>query len=68
MLSEATSKHGAQIELARKIGIPQATLNRWVSGERVPEYAGRKALMEALGIPMDAWDEPAEERTNCTAA
>lgn len=45
-------------ELARIVGVPRQTLNRWCNGDRLPEYRGREALHAAIGIPLAAWDEP----------
>ena len=46
--------------IARRCGVTQPIVSRWISGKRKPNYENRKLLMEEYQIPMDAWDRRAE--------
>lgn len=49
-------------EVAVHCDVDPTTVSRWRGGSRKPEYAERKALArEPTRIPMDAWDQPAQE-------
>ena len=40
----------SQSELARRTGIAQATISRWVGGSRTPSYEDLADIAQALGI------------------
>jgi transcriptional regulator with XRE-family HTH domain len=46
----------ALAEVARRCGVNRATVSRWRAGERTPDARSRLRLLEALGIPFDAWE------------
>ena len=48
-------ERGRQSALARRLGISQAAVSAWASGDSRPEPAYREALSVALNIPVDAW-------------
>ncbi len=51
-----------QVALAKLIGVKRARLGHWANGRHKPEFDGRKACLEHLGIPLDWWDiEPAND-------
>jgi transcriptional regulator with XRE-family HTH domain len=52
--------HKPQRAIARKCGVSQGTVSKWMSGEVKPEYENRKTLLELYGIPLDAWDQEPE--------
>lgn len=41
----------SQAELARKMGKPRSTINRWVRGESLPSPEDLQALATVLAIP-----------------
>jgi transcriptional regulator with XRE-family HTH domain len=44
------------VELAKRIGFRKSAVSMWASGKRTPDYRGRAALLNEIGIPLDAWD------------
>lgn len=52
---------GSQSQAARVLDVDQSYLNRVARSERVPGLEIRKKLKEHYGIPLEAWDEEAEE-------
>jgi transcriptional regulator with XRE-family HTH domain len=53
---------GDQARMAERLGLPQPTVNRWLTGERQPKPLYRKKLEDEYGIPWTAWDEaPADD-------
>lgn len=58
-LAELLKRHnnglrkGAQIKLSRAMGVTQATVSRWVSGELVPGEDQRLPLAKELGISVE---------------
>ena len=48
-------ERGRQSALARRLGISQAAVSAWASGDSRPEPAYREALAVALSIPVEAW-------------
>ncbi len=42
--------------VARRCGVSQPVVSRWISGKRRPNYENRKILLDEYQIPMDAWD------------
>jgi hypothetical protein len=42
--------------IARRCGVCQPVVSRWISGKRKPNYENRKILFDEYQIPMDAWD------------
>jgi len=52
----AVSGSMRQIAKAVGVGSPQ-TIVFWREGQRVPTAAGRRRLMAAYGIPIDAWSQ-----------
>lgn len=57
LLAGLLAERGSQKLLAEKLGIDQGYLSKIASAERVPGLDARRKL-KALGIEMDAWDEP----------
>lgn len=53
--------------IARACGVSRATIGRLAAGVRTDSYDLRLALEQLLAIPMHAWDEPAEERSEMSA-
>jgi transcriptional regulator with XRE-family HTH domain len=53
------AERGAQARLSESTGIPQCTLSRIARGQ-LPGRQHAAALLEALGIELTAWDEPAK--------
>jgi transcriptional regulator with XRE-family HTH domain len=55
----------SRAELARRAGVPVATLRRWEGGGHVPDLPALLRLAEALGVPVERFaegvDDPAEE-------
>lgn len=49
------AERGRQSALARRLGISQAAVSAWASGDSRPEPAYREALSVALNIPVEAW-------------
>ena len=45
--------------LAELVGISRQQLNALRSGKAEPSTRTRRAMRDVLGIPTDAWDEPA---------
>jgi len=45
--------------IARRCGVTQPIVSRWITGKRKPGYENRKVLFEQYRIPMDAWDRTA---------
>jgi len=46
--------------IARRCGVTQPIVSRWITGKRKPNYENRKLLFEEYQIPMDAWERHAE--------
>jgi len=44
--------------VARAAGAGKSSVQRWMSGEGVPEPDARRNLRSAYGIPIEAWDQP----------
>jgi len=42
--------------IARRCGVTQPIVSRWITGRRKPNYENRKILLDQYRIPMDAWD------------
>lgn len=55
------SERGDQVALAESLEIDQGHLSRLVRAEKTPGLKTRQALFQRLGIPMEAWDEAAEQ-------
>jgi len=51
----------SEVRVAWKCGVTQPVVSRWISGKRKPNYESRKTLFEQYSIPMDTWDQPAED-------
>jgi transcriptional regulator with XRE-family HTH domain len=45
----------SQGELAGRLRVPQATVSRWLSGERKPTLEMLDRIREVTGIPFEAW-------------
>lgn len=57
------AKNGrTQSWLAGLLGVNQSTVSDWCRGECRPEDPYRKAMVQILGIPEDAWATAAERR------
>ena len=44
-----------------QVGVSQAVISKWISGERTPAYENRKELLAQYGIGLDAWEQPAQK-------
>lgn len=53
--------HLTQVGLALRLGVAQASVSRWLSGQARPSAYDRETLRAATAIPIDAWDT-SEER------
>lgn len=53
-------ERGGQKALAAKLGVNEGNMSRIVNGIRLPTLHVRTALEDQFGIPIRAWDEPAE--------
>jgi transcriptional regulator with XRE-family HTH domain len=49
-----------QTELARQLGVKKQNVSQWMSGWARPTPERMKALQDLLGIPMEAWTQPAD--------
>lgn len=47
-----------QKAVARKCGVSQAVISKWISGDRTPSYENRIMLADKYGIDLDAWERP----------
>ena len=59
-LAEKLEARGDQQRLAEELGIDQGYLSRIARAVKVPGLGARRLLERKLGIPMQAWDEPAD--------
>lgn len=50
-----------QVDIADRLQVDRTLIARWGSGDRAPTPAQRKLLRAVVGIPIGAWDKPAEE-------
>jgi transcriptional regulator with XRE-family HTH domain len=48
-----------QAGIARRLGVTPQAVAKWLSGFAKPDIEHRERL-SALGIPSEAWDEPAD--------
>ncbi len=48
---------GSAAKVAEKIGVAARTVSSWRSGRVVPEHASRQRIRDAVGVPIDAWDQ-----------
>jgi transcriptional regulator with XRE-family HTH domain len=53
-----------QATIALKVRVTAACVSYWASGTTVPQYARRVALRDAYGIPLEAWDNPANDASS----
>ena len=60
LLLVVTNKY-TQAKVARRCGVSQAVISKWISGERRPVYENRKELFERYGIGLDTWEQPAQK-------
>lgn len=49
-----------QVDIAERVEVNQSLVARWGTGERSPTSAQRKLLRAEFGIPIGAWEKPAE--------
>lgn len=49
---------GTYDELQHRVGAARQSILDWRKGTRTPHPTMRKRLLDTLGIPMDAWDQP----------
>lgn len=59
LLAPHVAERGAQKRLAEKLGIDQGNLSRYARGKE-PGLPTRRIFKKKLGIPLDAWDQPAK--------
>lgn len=59
-LDKETTGSISQSELARRLGISQASVSGWVTLKSRPEAHFRKAIERELGIPERDWMTPDE--------
>ena len=45
----------SQHEAARKIGIDQGSLSRWLNGNRLPDLQSAIRIEDVFGVPVRAW-------------
>jgi transcriptional regulator with XRE-family HTH domain len=50
-----------QAAIARRCGLTPATLSRICAGTRRPDFDAARKLRDGIGIPFDAWHEPASK-------
>lgn len=50
--------------LAAALGVSGPAVRYWRAGEKKPSRAKRAALLRLVGIPVEAWDEPADSPTS----
>lgn len=62
-LAPLVEKHGEKSALAKRLvgKTDEAQVGRWAAGKRKPDTRNRLQLEQLLGIPIAAWDEPADE-------
>lgn len=53
-----------QREIATRIGVSQATVAMWISGDRVPSKDHRNAIAAAFGIRVTAWPRDSAASTS----
>jgi transcriptional regulator with XRE-family HTH domain len=46
-----------QRQIAARIGVSLSTVCSWISGQRIPNEAHRRAMRAAFGIPLQAWPD-----------
>lgn len=46
-------KRITQVELADRIGVSRLTVNRYINGQRVPDYLTLKKISKILNCPLD---------------
>jgi transcriptional regulator with XRE-family HTH domain len=46
-----------QREIASRIGVTQATVARWISGQKTPNLDHRRAMYLAFRIPVASWPD-----------
>ena len=56
-----TNTDMTQKELAKKIGVPPSSINKWIKGERVPRKDNMEKLAQALGVRVDYLRAEAEK-------
>lgn len=60
MLARKIAESGSQTKFSQKTGITQGYLSKLLHDDRAPgTKVGR--VLSGLGIPLDAWFQPAEE-------
>ena len=55
-----SEKSLTETELARRVGVSQPSVRKWIHQAAKPEAHHRKALERILGIPEDDWMDAAE--------
>jgi len=50
------AKRGARAAFAKDLGIDQAVVTHWLSGERRPDSKNRARLEDDHGVPWRLWD------------
>lgn len=54
---------GTQTAIGEALGVHHHTVGRWVSGARLPPLDRLVQIRDRYGIPLEAWGEPAPERS-----
>lgn len=68
LLSSTLEEKGwSQTRLKRELGTANAA-SYWVHGDRRPSLEAALRLRDLLGIPVDAWVEPAVETTKAASS
>lgn len=57
LLSATGLDHSA---IASEVGVTRQAVQQWVAGDKTPGVARRGAILERYGVPVEAWDRPAE--------
>lgn len=53
-------KKTSQADIAKSLGVSQASVCRYLSGKQVPQAFVREAMSRLFGIDSAAWDTPRE--------
>lgn len=64
MQKEFPAVYGTQTRLARLTGLDQTSWSHYLSGKSIPSKLARRAIQNALGIPVGLWDVAATTAAN----
>ncbi len=63
LLKEMRQKHGVtQVELAKKLGVPQSFVSKYESGERQLDILELRQICQLVGISFDDFVRQLEEK------